>query len=72
MVQRLKEEPETQVEEISNHLDYIQWWKADGTPTAGKLPQDDYHKAKFFARGWSMVDPNRRVVQENFLMEDEE
>ena len=40
-----------------NHLDYIQWYKADGTPTASKLPQDPYHVARFTERGWTRRPP---------------
>ena len=45
-----------------NHLDYIQWYKEDGTPTAGKLPQDPYHVAKFTDRGWSRRPPVRFIT----------
>ena len=39
-----------------------QWWKADGTPLSTLLPDDDYHRSRFMARGWTLVDPG--IIQE--------
>ncbi len=69
MVIKLKSDDEPEVDTINKHLDYIQWYKSDGTPTSGKLPQDDYHKAKYFARGWTM---KPRRGPENFLTQEED
>lgn len=46
-----------EAELTSNHLDYVQWYKADGSPTAGKLPQDPYHVSKYTDRGWTRRPP---------------
>lgn len=44
-------------EEVGHHLDYQYWYKEDGSRTSGPLPVDDYHTAKYVARGWSRKPP---------------
>ena len=34
-----------------------QWFRADGTPLETLLPDDEYHRSRFMAKGWSLVDP---------------
>lgn len=46
-----------EAETTSNHLEYIWWYKADGTRTAGKLPQDPFHVTKYTDRGWTRRPP---------------
>ena len=40
-----------------NILPKQQWYKADGTPVSGLLPADDYHYARFKAKGWTLIPP---------------
>lgn len=47
-----------------SHLDYVQWYKADGSPTSGKLPQDPYHVTKYTDRGWTRRPPVQFIQTE--------
>ena len=67
-----KVEEGIQVEEDIHHLDYIWWWKADGVRTSAKLPQDDFHVAKYTERGWTKRPPRQIVEDNENFIEDEE
>lgn len=65
----MKREDLEDADTIENHLDYVYWYKADGERTAGKLPQDPYHVAKYTERGWTRRPP--KVVDFNPTVEEE-
>ena len=50
-------DPEIDIQEQVKHLDYVWWYKTDGTRTASKLPQDAYHTQRFTERGWTRKPP---------------
>ena len=38
-----------------------QWYRADGSPLPNLLPDDDYHRSRFQAKGWTLVPPEHMV-----------
>ena len=41
-----------------------QWYRADGSALPNLLPDDDYHRARFQAKGWTLVAPNILIDQD--------
>ena len=38
-----------------------QWYRADGSPLPNLLPEDDSHRSRFQAKGWTLVPPEHMV-----------
>lgn len=41
-----------------------QWYRADGSALPNLLPDDDYHRARFQAKGWTLVAPSILIDQD--------
>lgn len=46
-----------------NHLEYVQWYKADGEPLKALLPQDPYHVTRYTAKGWTRIPPSKIIKE---------
>ena len=41
-----------------------QWYRADGSALPNLLPDDDYHRSRFQAKGWTLVAPSILIDQD--------